>query len=54
VDWDMFRIAANNIDVYADSVSGIIRKCIGDVVPTASVKTFPTRNRGLMAAFAQN
>jgi hypothetical protein len=33
VDWDMFRIASdNNIDVYADSVSELISKCIGDVV----------------------
>jgi hypothetical protein len=39
----MFRIAANNIDVYADSVRGFISKCIGDVVPTASIKTFPNQ-----------
>ncbi|CDQ87409.1 unnamed protein product [Oncorhynchus mykiss] len=42
VDWDMFRIASdNNIDEYADSVSEFISKCIGDVVPTATIKTFP-------------
>jgi hypothetical protein len=35
MDWDMFRIASdNNIDVYADSVSELISKCIRDVVPT--------------------
>jgi hypothetical protein len=44
VDWDMFRIASNNnIDEYADSVSELISKCIGDVVPTASIKTFPNQ-----------
>ena len=49
----MFRIAANNnIDEYTESVSGFICNCIGDVIPTASIKTFP--NQKLMAAFAQN
>ena len=42
VDWDMFRIASNNnIDEYADLVSEFIRKCIEDVVPIATIKTFP-------------
>ena len=40
----MFRIAStNNIDEYADSVREFISKCIGDVVPTASIKTFPNQ-----------
>ena len=40
----MFLIALdNNIDEYADSVSKFISKCIGDVVPTASIKTFPNQ-----------
>ncbi|CDQ61357.1 unnamed protein product [Oncorhynchus mykiss] len=40
----MFRIASdNNIDVYADSVSKLITKCIGDVVPTETIKTFPNQ-----------
>jgi hypothetical protein len=44
VDWDMFHIASNNnIDEYADSVSEFISKCIGDVVPTATIKTFPNQ-----------
>jgi hypothetical protein len=44
VDWDMFRIASNNnIDEYTDSVSEFIRKCIDDVIPTASIKTFPNQ-----------
>ena len=38
VDWDMFRVASdNNIEVYADSVSEFIRKCIGDVVPNVTI-----------------
>ena len=42
VDWDVFRIASNNnIKEYADSVSELIRKCIDDVVPIATIKTFP-------------
>ena len=43
VDWDLFRIASNNIDEYADSVSEFIRKCIDDVVPIATIKTFPNQ-----------
>ena len=40
----MFWIASDNsIDVYADSVSEFISKCIGDVVPTATIKTFPNQ-----------
>jgi hypothetical protein len=55
VDWDMFWIASdNNVDVYADSVSEFISKCFGDVVPAVTIKTSLTRNRGIMAAFAQN
>ena len=44
VDWDMFRIASdNNIDVYTDSVSKFISKCIGDVTPSVTIKTFPNQ-----------
>ena len=44
VDWDMFRIASdNNIDECPDSVSEIISKCVGDVVPTVTIKTFPNQ-----------
>ena len=55
VDWDMFRIASdNNIDVYADWVSEFISKCISDVVPTVTIKTFPNQKPWIDAAFAQN
>uniref|UniRef100_A0A8C7MZF5 Reverse transcriptase domain-containing protein n=1 Tax=Oncorhynchus kisutch TaxID=8019 RepID=A0A8C7MZF5_ONCKI len=44
VDWDMFRIASdNNIDEYADSVCEFIRTCVEDVVPIATIKTFPNQ-----------
>ena len=44
LDWDMFHIASNNNnDKYADSVSEFISKCIGDVVPTSTIKTFPNQ-----------
>ena len=44
VDWDMFWVASdNNIDVFADSVRECIWKCIGDVVPTVAIKTYPNQ-----------
>ena len=44
VDWDMFRIASNNnIDECADSVNEFIRKYIDDVIPLATITTFPTQ-----------
>ena len=44
VDWYMFRVASDSkIDVHADTVSEFIRKCIGDVVPTVTTKTFPNQ-----------
>ena len=34
-NWDMFQLASdNNIDVYTDTVTEFIRKCIGDVILT--------------------
>ena len=40
-DWDMFRVACeNNLDAYTDMVTEFIRKCIGDVVPTVTIKTY--------------
>ena len=33
-DWDMFCVASeNNMDIYTDTVTEFIRKCIGDVFP---------------------
>ena len=37
----MFRVATeNNIDKYTDMVTEFIGKCIGDVVPTVTIKTY--------------
>ena len=39
-DWDMFQVASeNNTDVYMDTVTEFIRKCIGYVVPTVTITT---------------
>jgi hypothetical protein len=44
VDWNMFRsFTENNIDLYTDSMSAFIKKCIGDVVPTVTIKTYPNQ-----------
>ena len=41
VDWDLFRVASeNNINEYTDRVTVFIRKCIGDFVPTVTIKTY--------------
>ena len=46
VDWDMFRVASeNNIDTYTDTVNEFIRKCIGDVVPTVTIKTYSNQKQ---------
>jgi hypothetical protein len=34
-------VSTNNIDVYIDTVTEFIRKCIGDVAPTVMIKTYP-------------
>jgi hypothetical protein len=40
----MFRVdSENNIDLSADSVSEFIKKCIGGVVPTVTIKTCPNQ-----------
>jgi hypothetical protein len=41
VDWEMFRVTSeNSIDVYTYSVTGFIRKCIEDVVPPVTIRTY--------------
>ena len=43
-DRDMFRVASeNNIDEHTDTATEFIRKCIGDVVPTVTIKTYPNQ-----------
>ena len=53
-DWFMFLEASEkNIALYAVSVSEFIRKCIGDVVPIVTIKTYPNQ-KPWMVAFVQN
>ncbi|KAI4895209.1 hypothetical protein NFI96_002983 [Prochilodus magdalenae] len=40
VDWEASN---NNLDQYTDSVTGFIRKCIEDVVPTKPVHVYPNQ-----------
>ena len=51
-DWKMFRDSSDGIEEYTTSVIGFINKCIDDVVPTVTVRTYPTRSHGLQAASA--
>ena len=41
MDWELFRVASeNSIDTYTNTVIEFIRKCIGDVVPTVTIKSY--------------
>ena len=42
-DWNMFRDSSHGIEGYTTSVIGFINKCIDDVVPTVTVRTYPNR-----------
>ena len=50
IDWNMFQDSSNGNEEYTTSVIGFIGKCIDDVVPTVTVRTYPTRSYGLQAA----
>ena len=39
-DWNMFRDSSDGIEEYTTSVIGFINKCIDDVVPTVTVRTY--------------
>ena len=40
----MFRVVSgNNIEVYTETVTDFIKKCIGDVVPIVTIKTYPNQ-----------
>ncbi len=44
VDWDMFREGSDeDIEVYSDTVTCFIRKCIEDVVPTKTIRIYPNQ-----------
>jgi hypothetical protein len=39
----MFRDSSNDIEEYTTSVTGFINKCIEDVVPTVTVRTYSNK-----------
>ena len=39
----MFRDSPDGIDEYITSVTGFINKCIENVVPTVTVRTYPNQ-----------
>ena len=41
--WNMFRDSSDGIEEYTTSVTGFINKCIEDVIPTATVRTYPNQ-----------
>ena len=42
-DWNMFRDSSDGTEEYTTSVTGFINKCIEDVVPTVTVRTYPNQ-----------
>ena len=42
-DWKMFWDSSDDIEEYTTSVIGFINKCIGDIVPTVTVRTYPNQ-----------
>jgi hypothetical protein len=42
-DWNMFRDSSDGVEEYITSVTGFINKCIEDVVPTVTVRTYPNQ-----------
>ena len=42
-DWSMFRDSSDGNEEYTTSVIGFINKCIKDVVPTVTVRTYPNQ-----------
>jgi hypothetical protein len=42
-DWDIFRDSADSIEEFTTTVTGFINKCLNDVVPTVTIKTYPNQ-----------
>ena len=43
-DWNMLRDSSNGIEEYTISVNGFINKCIDEVIPTVTIRTYPNQN----------
>jgi hypothetical protein len=39
----MFRDSSDGLEEYTTSVTGFINKCIDDVIPTVTVRTYPNQ-----------
>ena len=42
-NWNVFPDSSNGIEEYTTSVTGFINKCIDDVIPTVTVRTYPNQ-----------
>ena len=42
-DWNMFRDSSDGIEEYTTSVTGFINKCIDDIIPTLTVRTYSNK-----------
>jgi hypothetical protein len=42
-DSNMFRDSSSGIEEYTTSVTGFINKCIDDIVPTVTLRTYPNQ-----------
>ena len=42
-DWNKFWNSSDGIEEQTTSVTGFINKCIDDVVPTVTVRTYPNQ-----------
>ncbi len=57
VDWGIFQaVSDDDIEVYSDTVTCFIRKCIEDVVPTKTIRIYPNQkmwiNSNVQSAFS--
>ena len=43
--WNMFWDSSDGIEEYTTPVTGFINKCIEDVVPTVTARTYPNQGR---------
>ena len=42
-DWNMFQDSSDGIEEYTTSVTGFINKCMDDIVPTVTIRTYPNK-----------
>ena len=44
-NWNMFLDSSNGIEEYTTSVNGFINKCIDNIIPTVTVRTYPNQKQ---------